>query len=342
MSNTILTTLASINATIVGIIFAVVVAFFIYSYQVLTQVKEQLTDLRITTAKIMNMPVYYQAGSINYSDYVSEDGTLDYDRIRHELFDISPVTIPEGIRQRIINSGIELASTQDEIKTRATHFLDIINLLSVSYPYSEKSKIDKKSVALSLEPKRLEYDAKWQNDLISLNGYLAWIWRGRKDEIMKLMYDYKKLDRDERAQRLEAESQKIVQAFQKGGQNITAEEAKLRLQPFEYSIDFEKIVSSFFDRVNMVEANVVPQVKDLSYKLNVFQEKFEVKKYVVLSLVFAVFILVVGVFLPMFVHLYFKSPHIRAVEVTLLASTMLPYLVIIIMFLKKALAIEFK
>ena len=342
MSNSILTTLASINATIVGIIFAILVAFFIYSYQTLTQVKEKLTDLRNTTSKLMNMPVYYKAGSINYSDYVSEDGMLDFDRIRHELFDISPVTIPEEIRQRLIDSGMELSSTQDEIKTRATHFLDIINLLSVSYPYSEKSKIDKESFALSIESKRLEYNEKWQNDLISLNGYLAWIWSGRKDEIMKLMHDYKKIDSEESARRLETESQKMVEEYQKGGLNITAEEAKLRLQSFEYSIDFEKIVSSFFDRVNVVETNVIPQIKDLSYKLNIFQEKFEVKKYVILSLVFTVFILVVGVFLPMFVHLYFKSPHIKAVEAILLASTILPYLVIIIMFLKKALSIEFK
>ena len=342
MSNSILTTLASINSTIVGIIFAVLVAFFIYAYQSLTQVKEKLTDLRSTTAKIMNTAIYYQAGSIKYSDYVSENGILDFDRIERELFDISPVTIPEEIRERIINSGMELSSTQDEIKLRATHFLDIINLLSVSYPYSEKSKIDKKSVAVFQEPKRFEYHVKWKNDLIRLNGFLAWIWNGRRNEIMKLIRNYSKIEHDERVKRLETESLKMVQEYKKGGQNISAEEAKRRLQPFKHSIDFEKFVSSFFDRVNVVEAQVIPQVKDLSYKLNLFQEKFKVKKYVVLSFVFAVFILVVGVFLPLFVHLYLKKPYVKAIETTLLTATILPYLVIILVFLKKALSIEFK
>jgi len=89
MKNTILTNLASINATIVGIIFAMLVAFFIYSYQTVTQVKEQLNDLRKTTAKIMHSPTTYWAGNIKYSDYVTEDKTLDYDRIRKEFLDIN-------------------------------------------------------------------------------------------------------------------------------------------------------------------------------------------------------------------------------------------------------------
>lgn len=312
MKNTILTNLASINATIVGIIFAVLVAFFIYSYQTVTQVKEQLNDLRKTTAKIMHSPTVYWAGNIKYSDYVTEDKTLDYDRIRKEFLDINLTKMTVfGEVWRFPNKP-DMA-TQDEIKDRATHLFDLITMLSVSPPYSEKFNIDKKSLSISPHIETLEYNSKWQKDLINLNGFLVMIWNRNKDGIMKIFLDYKKLNSEKKTP-----------------------------EPFDHPADFEKIVLSFFDRVYLIQANVVPQVKDLSYKLNLFQEKFEVKKYVVLTLVFAIFILVVGVFLPLFVHLYFKTPHKRKMEVALLCATMLQYLIIIIIFLTKALSMEFK
>jgi hypothetical protein len=290
----------------------------------------------------MHLPVYYKAGSINYADYVTDGGILDLKRIRRELHEVSPVSIPDEIRKRFINVGVDLSSSSEETKRRATHLLDMINLLSISYPYSERSQIDSQSVKLASEPRRIEYDEKWRNDLISLNGYLSWLWQGRKDEILKLINTYKQIDQEEAIARLKAERERMLQAAKNAGQQLQEAELQEFLRPFSRIVNFDRIITDFFERVNIIQTNVIPQVKSLSYKLDIFQNKFEIKKYVVITLIFTFSMMVFGVFLPLFVHLNIQKPHIKVVEHVLLVVSLLPYFTVLLLFLKKALAIEFK
>ena len=342
MDNSILTTLASINATILGIVFGVLVAFFIYSYQLLYQVKEQLSDLRSSTAQMMHLPIFYNAGSIDYAEYADDNGLLDFPRIRRELHDLSPVSIPENIQKRFSEVGIEMTPSGEETKLRATRLLDIINLLSISYPYSERSQIDKQSVSLAIEPKRLEYDEQWRNDLVSLNGYLSWIWQGRRVEILRLISDYKKLYDDERQKEFDAEREKIVNEMKRTGRQVTEAEAEEMLSPFRHDIPFERIITDFFERVILIENKIIPQIKELSYKLNLFQQRLQIKKYLSLTLTFTLIMLIVGIFLPLFIHLHWNSPYIKTIELLFLIIIVLSYASIILIFLKKALEMKFK
>ena len=342
MDNSILTTLASINATILGIVFAVLVAFFIYSYQLLSQVKEQLSDLRSSTGQMMHLPTFYKVGAIDYSEYKDQNGLLDLSRIRRELSDLSPVSIPDNMKKRFSEIGIEMTKSDEETKFRATRLLDIINLLSISYPYSERSDIDKESLKLAVEPKRLEYDEQWKNDLVSLNGYLSWIWQGRRSEILTLISDYKKIHDAERRNEFDAERKKIIDDMKRAGRQMTETEAEGMLAPFRHEILFERIITDFFERVILIQNKITPQIKELSYKLNLFQQRLEIKKYLSLSLIFTLMMLIVGIFLPLFVHLYWNPPYIKTIELLFLIIIVLSYASIILAFLKKALEIKFK
>ncbi len=311
MKNSILTNLASINATIVGIIIAVLVAFFIYSFQTVTQVKEQLNDLRKTTAKIMFFPASYWAQNIRYSDYIAENKTLDYERIKKELLEIEQTKIT--VLGKVYKFNESKTRTYDEIKKRAAHYFDLFTMISDSSLYTGKFDIKKKTITISPNIEVLEYNSEWQKDLINLNGCLVWIWGQKKDDIMNIFLDYEKAYREK----------EISESF---------------LLPEDY----KRIILSFFNRVYQIQANVIPQIKDLSYKLNLYQEMFEMKKYVIITLAFAIYILTVGVFFPLLSHLYFNTPHKRRMEVFLLCATILPYLIIIIILLNKAIAMEFR
>ena len=340
MDNSILTTLASINATILGIVFAVLVAFFIYSYQLLSQVKEQLSDLRSSTAQMMHLPTFYKAGAIDYAEYRDQNGLLDFSRIRRELFDLSPVSIPDNMKKRFSEIGIEMTKSDEETKLRATRLLDIINLLSISYPYSERSDIDKGSLKLAVEPKRLEYNEQWKNDLVSLNGYLSWIWQGRRAEILTLISDYKKIHDAERRNEFDAARKKIIDDMKRAGRQMTEEEVEEMLAPFRHQILFERIITDFFERVILIQNKITPQIKELSYKLNLFQQRLEIKKYLSLSLAFTLMMLIVGIFLPLFVHLYWNPPYVKTIELLFLIIIVLSYASIILAFLKKALEMK--
>lgn len=342
MDSSILTTLASINATIISIVFAVLIAFFIYSYQLLSQVNEQLSDLRSSVAQMLNLPTYYKAGSINYSEYITKDGILDFQRIRRELHVLAPVSIPEHVKKRFGEVGTDSTSGK-ETKRRATHLLDLINLVSVSYPYSERAKIDEKGgVGLGFEPKRIDYDEKWKDTLIRLNGYLCWIWQGRRVEILRLISDYKKLYEAERQKEFDAQRRKIIDDMKKIGRQVIEAEVEEMLSPFRFDMPFERIVTDFFDRVTLVQNNFIPQIKERSYKLNLFQEKLQIKKRLSETLIFTFIMLIVGIFLPLFVHMYWNPPYIKKIELFFLIISVLSYASIILIFLKEALEMKFK
>jgi cytochrome c oxidase subunit IV len=342
MNNSILTTLASINATVLGIVFAVLVAFFIYSYQELSKVWNQLSDLRVQIAKTMHLPTYYKIGAIDYAQYSTPDGSLNFEKIQRELHQLSPTSLPEAIKQRLLNNGINVPPSDEEVKERAARLIDLINLLSISYPYCERSQIDEKSIALSIEPKRLEYTQKWQNDFLKLNSYLSWFWQGRKNELRKLVLEYESLYKKEQLQRFNAEKQKILSEMKETGRPMSEAEVEDMLSNYHNDLEFERIVTEFFHRVVLIESTMVPQVKDLSFKLNLYESKFHVKGYLVISLIFSFVMLVAGIFLPMYIHLYWQPPYIKAVEFTLLLTSSITYASAILIFLKKAMEIKFQ
>jgi len=123
---------------------------------------------------------------------------------------------------------------------------------------------------------------------------------------------------------------------------MTETEAEGMLAPFRHEILFERIITDFFERVILIQNKITPQIKELSYKLNLFQQRLEIKKYLSLSLIFTLMMLIVGIFLPLFVHLYWNPPYIKTIELLFLIIIVLSYASIILAFLKKALEIKFK
>jgi hypothetical protein len=65
MEKSILTTIATINATFLSIIFASLSVYFFYAYPKISEYKEQLSDLRLNVSQIMDIP-YYRKGGTDY------------------------------------------------------------------------------------------------------------------------------------------------------------------------------------------------------------------------------------------------------------------------------------
>ncbi|MCJ7778303.1 MAG: hypothetical protein MUP16_08325 [Sedimentisphaerales bacterium] len=356
MDNSILPILPGLHATILSIFLAALVAYSLYSYQVLNNLTEHLKDLRTQVAQIMSGQSYIGTGSIKAQEYL-KNGTLDFLKLRKELW----FTLHMG--------------DEKYIKQNAERILHIISLFAMMYPYSDRASIDEKGgMKIFSEPKKLEYDAKWKDDLISLNGYLSWMWEGSSKEILDLMSKYQPIRSEEEIKQKKVFQEKMIQDIKRGitdparqkelvqgiKQREEEEIQRMREQMNKYGTfeslrkiegeipfyivetNYSKIVSDFFGRVKFIESNIVPFVRDYSYKLDFFENKFRIKKYLVFALVFSLIMLFAGIFLPLFINLYWKPPYIKSVEVGFLIGTLLPYFIVLLLFLKQTLELKFK
>src|SRR5262249_15650310 len=306
INKTILTTLASINATILVIVFALLVAFFVYYYPALSQSKEKLSDMRNIIAQTMSMPFYTIVDSKKYSDYFKDGGILDMHRVENELFKIASVRVPEERQRSLIDVGTKPPSLQEEARQRAPRLLEILALLSRSYPYSDKSVMGPQAVQGWEEPQRHAYDEKWRDDLFSVNAYLAWIWLGQKDDILSLMTIYKKIYPEEQAARLK---QNVLLATRNAGRRMTEADVQEQLRPFKNyfeNLPFDRMTMEFFERVNFIQQNMIPQIRDLSYKLDFFQKQLGIKKHSTIVIIYIITLLIFGVATPLFVHISYQ------------------------------------
>lgn len=310
MDNSILPILPAIHATILSIIFAVLIVFFFYSYQTVSNLKEQMNDLRTRVAQTMSGQIcsplnfkleeYFKDNTLNHLNIVKKLGELSSVMGSLEITEMVPT------HPRMSEDYIEKAIIES-----AEHLLGIITVLTYIYPYCERPK-DANGIPTGISDiMRKEYTPEWKSDLVRLNSYLSWLWRTRGEGITKLISEYDAIS--------------------------AKKDTKQR-----FRLNFPQYVADFFTQVQFIETQIIPELSEKSHKLNFYENKFEIKTHLIQSFLMAIFILVFGIFLPLFIHLYFKPPYIKQIELTLLIITLLPYLYYLLCYLKKILELEFR
>src|SRR5262249_7863434 len=202
--------------------------------------------------------------------------------------------------------GTKPPSRQAEARQHAPRLLETLALLSRSYPYSDKSVMGPQAVQGWEEPQRHAYDEKWRDDLFSVNAYLAWIWLGRKEDILSLMTIYQKIYPEEQAARLK---QNVLLATRNAGRRMKKANGQKQLRPFKNyfeNLPFDRMTMEFFERVNFIQQNMIPQIRDLSYKLDFFQKQLGIKQYITIVIIYIITLLIFGVAAPLFVYISYQ------------------------------------
>lgn len=309
MDNSILPILPAIHATILSLIFAVLIVFFFYSYQTVSNLKEQTNDLRTRVAQTMigqiRSPLKFEL-----EEYF-KDNTLNHLNIEKKLWELSSVMGSLEITKMVPpHPRMGEDYIEKTIVESAEHLLGIITVLTYISPYCERPKNENGIPTGISNIIRKEYTPEWKSDLVRLNSYLSWLWRTRGEGIAKLISEYDAI--------------------------FAKKHTKL-----EFRLNFSKSVADFFTQVQFIETQIIPELNEKSYKLYFYKNKFKIKTRLIQAFLMAVFILVFGIFLPLFIHLYFKPPYIKQIELGLLIITVLPYLCILLYYLKKTLELEF-
>ena len=307
MDNSILPILPAIHATILSIIFAVLIVFFFYSYQTVSNLKEQMNDLRTRVAQTMSSQL---RSPLNFElENYFKDNTLNHLNIEKKLWELSSVMGSLEITKTAPpHPSMDEDYIEKTIIESAEHLLGIVTILTYIYPYCERPK-DANGIPTGISNiMRKEYTPEWKRDLVRVNSYLSWLWRTRGEGFTKLISEY---------------------------DAIYAKKHKFRL-------NFPQFVADFFTQVQFIETQIIPELSEKSYKLNFYENKFKIKTHLVFAFLLAIPMLVVGIFLPLFIHLYIKPPYIKQIELGLLIITVLPYLCILLYYLKKTLELKFR
>jgi len=296
MDNSILTTLATIHAAILSIVLAATVAFFLYSYEKIAGLQESLDDRRYQISQLMQMPTLMRTPSIDYFDYVGEDGP-DLEKIQKEFF---------------VLSGISYAEEDDDIRNLQQlsqeegdeRLLDLLVLLTVVDPYSDGLTLNENGTGWGTgEPRRKKYTLEWESQLRFVTQTLLI----NRTSIM------------ERLARFEAS-------------NPIGQVEELRKGGFYTSV--QQMATGLFQRIERLQRDFIPKIIDSSYKLTFYQEAFETKNRVTWIALICLFNLIIGIIVPLFLHLHMKPPILERVQTGLLFLTMAPYGVIIFIALR--------
>ncbi len=311
MDNSILPILPGIHVTILSILFAVLIVFYFYSEQTVSSLKEQMNDLRTKVAQTMYNQPRFPLNSSELEEYF-KDNTLNQTNIEKKLWELSSVmgsleiTKTAPPHPRMGEDYIEKTIVES-----AEQLLKMITVLTYVYPYCERPK-DANGIPTGISNIiRKDSTPEWKRDLIGLNFYLSWFWQTRGDGITRLISEYDAIS----------------------AKKNTKQRTRL---------NFPQFVADFFTQVQFIQTQIIPELSEKSYKLNFYENKFKIKTRLVFAFLLSIVMLIVGVFLPLFFHLYIKPPYIKQIELVLLIVTVLPYLCILLYYLEKALELEFR
>ncbi len=301
-NNSILPTLSTIHATILSIISAAIIIYFFYSYERIENYTEKLNDLRYEISQIIYNPQLYNIpGKLEHKEY-HKDGAIDFKKVLDDLrnllaFFFISKTNPQQI-------------TDELIKEKCSKLINFIALLPLTYPYSNILTIQEDGAGLiPAEMERVEYDEKWKSDLIILDRVLFSDWSFEKNNILDLVSKYQ-IEYDKK-------HSKWLEFYKRSA----GHEVVLRM-----------FVIDFFKRIEYIHKNIIPNVKDYSYKLEFIKEKYKLKKNTLLVLFILLSILVIGVILPLIIHLFY--PSIKWIQFVLLIITMSPYFYLLHRFIR--------
>ena len=138
MDNSILPILPGIHSTILSIIFAVLIVFFFYSYQTVSNLKGQMSDLRVKVAREMSDQVCSPL-KFELEDYF-KDNTLNHLNIEKKLWELSSVMWQLELVKKCPQTppGMGEGYIEKTIIESAEDLLGIITVLTYIYPYCER------------------------------------------------------------------------------------------------------------------------------------------------------------------------------------------------------------
>ncbi len=286
-------------------------------------------DYRSQVSTVMTLNFYSSRGLDEYM----KDGKPNMEAIYKGVISTASLYQCLDLENLVGIKYKEPVCSPDEIIDSACNLLTIISTLSYSHPYNGKKNYRDNTRDISIV-----YDKEWLKYLKKINRFLLTQWNSRKLSIIELMKRYEKICIDTKN---EIDQKGWIEEKQEGGtivSQLSTEGSKLlKNNKVDISgrIDYELLVQDFFMRVKYIEDTLMPKMVEVESKLEFYEKKFQIKNHGLTIIITAIFIFIFGIIVPLFLQTWQKTPHIRSIEIILLISTMLPYIIGLFYLLKK-------
>lgn len=305
MSSQILASIPGIHATIIGILLAFLSGYFIYSFQKIIDTKLKLLK-SIEFSKKICTPNYFIFNDF-YPDLTKSNGRIDlikdFDPLLHKASTFySHLYSNSKILEQYKDSMVVDTAEATLIVEKITPYFQII---LTTYPLNGESN-DLNLLKMNINHDFSSFTYERLNEIKVTVNLITSTWKIYNQSLQHL---FKSVD---------------------NYKNYNSPQHS----------NYTDVMISFFTKFEFYQNNVLPIIDEATSDFHMYNNLFKLRKITILSLIFTIYILIVGVVTPI---LIIDTSNIsKSVIYGIFLLSFLPYFLILLIFLIKIIKADFK
>lgn len=292
MSSPILESLPAIHVTVIGVVAAFFSAFAIFAFQKVQEAKDKLENI-LKDAEAFGTPNNFIGAST--SNLFNEDGLLNWDTCCKDiLLRANSMFSHLDIKAKY---GYDLEPSSEEVSQVATDLMLVLYFVFTTYPFNGKSTVHIEGISDKIEEqKKKPFDINRLSELQRRISYLSWCWKTGRLSILEVANRYTEIKQQRQSERHRI----ILSSIPEGSPQEMIDNINKRI--YEYptnTINFVEIVTYYFEKVMQYEQHVIPVLSEVLSQYKKYNERFKIKQWSLLVIRLIVFILIMGVCVPL-------------------------------------------
>ncbi|HHG3339668.1 hypothetical protein [Vibrio parahaemolyticus] len=300
MSSPILESLPAIHVTVIGVVAAFFSAFAVFAFQKVQDAKDKV-EKTLKDAEAFGTPNNFIGGS--QSNLLSEDGLLNWDACSRDVLHraTSMFSHLDTKAKYGYDAGYHREPSAEEVSQVASDLMLMLHYVFTTYPFNGKSMVHIEGITDKIEEqKKKPFDIQRLSELQSRISYLSWCWQTGHLSILEVANRYTAIKQAEEQQRRDEQHQRMLASIPEGAPQEMVD--KMTKRVYEHptnTTNFVEIVTYYFEKVMQYEQRVIPVLSEVLSEYKKYNERFKIKQWSLLVIKLIVFILIMGVCVPL-------------------------------------------
>lgn len=312
--------LPSIHGTMLSITVGLFGLFALFAYQKINTQIDLLASYQYQISQELKPTLMTNINDIAFLD---STGNIDLPSVRRRFWEIAGV--PRSLdRSKEIPEQWRGYNNDEYLDSACFDLFGLIELVSRSYPYYGGNNLD------AILSKKWDIEKDWIDELIRFNTYFDIYWKTNQASIQDLLIRFRDLDIQRQVRLKEETANRVIASRNESGLPTSSEEINkmLNFTPI-IVIENYRHVEAFFIKVDFIQKNLVPEIRECRTLLNMYKNEFKLRSRSRVLLLIALFVFILGIVLPVFGGVFFteKIKYRMQIEVTASILTLLPYIV---------------